>query len=71
MRNSIPITGDREGAMTHIYTDLQIGSQHFHDQFPPMTQPQDQFKKQAMIRFFEGRKFAGVESAMSLSFLSS
>lgn len=53
-----------------MHTDLPIGRQHFLEQFPPMIQSQDQFKKQAMIRLFEGRGFAGVETAMSLSFLS-
>lgn len=50
--------------MTHIHTDLTMGSQHIPDQFPPIITPQDRFKKQAMIRFFEGREFAGVESAV-------
>lgn len=38
------------------------------DQSPPITQLQDEFawKQQAMIRFFEGREFAGVESAVIL-----
>lgn len=34
-----------------------------------MIQPQDQLKKQAMIRFFEGREFAGMCYVIVLSLI--